>query len=63
VKVLITVQEPGKPRHRSIAYAKTTFDAVLKLLGANLDPNTYISAKAASDQDERHYPELRGASD
>ena len=63
MKVLVTMQEPDQVRHRSIVYAKTTFDALAKLFGADLDPNTYLSARPASDEDVRQYPELKGTYD
>lgn len=63
MKFLVTMQEPCQARHRSIVHAKTTFDAINKLFGADLDPNTYLSVKPASEDDARQYPELKGCHD
>lgn len=58
MKVLLTIQEPGKPRHRCITSAPSTFAAVNHVLHVSLDPNTYVSAKPASEADVQAYPEL-----
>lgn len=58
MKVLVTIQEPDKPRLRYIVYARTTFEAVSISMPLSVDANVYISAKPASLEDEAKYTEF-----
>jgi hypothetical protein len=61
MRVLITLQEPGRPRIRVVVNAPSTFDAVDKVMSkateesAPFDVNTYVAARPATAEDiEKH---------
>jgi hypothetical protein len=61
MKVLVTTQEPNRPRYRCIVTSSSTFDAINGMLGQllnidpNLNPNIYISARPATAEDIAQY--------
>ncbi len=61
MKVLVTTQEPNRPRYRCIVTSSSTFDAINDMLASlldidpNLNPNTYISARPATAEDIAQY--------
>ena len=56
MKVLLTIQEPGKPRYRYVVWATSTFNAICE--AGNLSPNAYISARFATVEDIQNHGDV-----
>lgn len=58
LKFLVTIQEPSDIRYRTIIFADSTFAAVTEMMQVGLHPNTYISARPATEYDVAQYGQL-----